>query len=158
LSCTQARGSGTNGLSFNNQTLLWNINTSAAGQANTTSLNWGVDYNDPTHAASSYTGSLRVSLWAVPYNFQGSGRINGTLIASASPNFTGTGAKSPNQLFNGYNVANIQSTVAGANPGAGAYCTVMALEMYDPNPATCSDSDHFCYVDWAQFPTTHTFQ
>jgi len=158
LSCTDARGSGTNGLSFANQGLQWSTSTSAAAQANTTSFNWGVTYNDPSHTSGSYTGSLRVSLWAVPYNFQGSGRINGTLIASASPNFTGNGAKSTNQIFNGYTFSNIQSAVPGTNPAAGAYCTVMALEVYDPNPSTCTDSDHFCYVDWAQFPKTQTFQ
>jgi hypothetical protein len=162
LNCPARNGSGSNGLSFaftsQGQTkLAYQISTTSANQPNTTTLTWGASYQDQSLASSSYTGSLRVSLWAVPYDFQGSGTINGTRIATASPSFTGSGAKSTNQLFNFSTAVNISSTVAGNNPPAGAYCLVMALEQYDATTA-CTEQDHFCYVDYAQFSSAQTFQ
>jgi hypothetical protein len=159
LSCPAGGGSGQNGLGFPaGQHLAFNINTTSAGQSNTSTLTWGASYDNTAQTSTSYTGSLRVSLWAVPYNFQGSGAINGTRVAMSSPNFTGTGAKSPNQLYNGYSVSNIVSTVSGSNPPSGAYCMVIALDQYNPDTTQCTSSDHFCYVDWLQFQGTTTFQ
>jgi hypothetical protein len=159
LNCPAGRGIGQNGLGFpSSQQVAFNITGTAGSQPNTSTLTWGASYSNPNQTSSSYSGSLRVSLWAVPYNFQGSGPINGTRVAVSSPSFTGTGAKSPNQLYNGYSVTNIVSTASGGNPPSGAYCMVMALDEYNPDTTQCSSSDHFCYADWAQFPGTSAFQ
>jgi len=158
LACSGARGSGQNGLGFPAaQSLTYDISTSGGSTAANYNFQWGIAYNNPQFAPSSYTGSLRGSLWAVPYNFTGSGIIQGYLLAQASPNLTGSGAYSSNQLYNGYTVSNIQSAKSGNNPPAGRYCVVLALEQYN-SAASCSVSDHFCYVDWAQFPQTLVLQ
>jgi hypothetical protein len=158
LNCPTRRGSGVNGLSFlASQQLKFNISSTTPSQPNTTTLTWGVNYDNPNLAASAYTGSLRVELWAVPYDFQGSGVINGTSVARASPNFTGTGAKSANQIYNLINVSGIVSTAGGNNPPSGPYCMVMSLDQYNTDVTQCAASDHFCYVDWAQFPGTTSF-
>ncbi|MFL6600539.1 MAG: hypothetical protein ACJ8R9_04345 [Steroidobacteraceae bacterium] len=158
LACTAARGSGQNGLGFpSGQNLLYSVSTTSASRPANYSITWGVSYDNPQLISSSYTGSLRGSLWAVPYNFTGSGTIQGFLLEKASPNFTGAGAYSSNQLYNGYTVSNIQSSSGGTNPPKGSYCVVLALDQFTTNPA-CSANDHFCYVDWAQFPQTLTFQ
>lgn len=157
LSCPERQGSGSQGLGFASQRLEYLIDDTSAGRNTTTTLKWGVSYRNDAISNSSYTGSLRVSLWAVPFDFSGSGTLNGTRIAVASPNFTGNGAKSANQLYNHYDVTGITSQVTGRNPSAGAYCMVLVLDEYFSD-TTCTSNDHYCYVDWIQFGGTETFR
>ena len=110
LTCTAGRGSGANGLSWAPQTLSYEL---TGGQGRVT---WGVRYNDPNRTADSYTGSLRVALWAVPMKFTGSGDINGYRLLTASPNFVGQGARSSNQIYNFYTFSDIASTRTYTRP------------------------------------------
>jgi hypothetical protein len=152
LSCAEGRGSGSNGLSFMpGQTLSYNVSSSGSNGPMTGSVTWGVRYNNPSLSAESYTGSLRVSLWAVSSSFSGNGALNGQRMLTLSPNFTGTGAKSSNQLYNFYSVSNIVSSGSGTGPAFGEYCVVALLDQYSDS---CTTTDKFCYVDWAQFPST----
>ena len=158
LNCPNGGGSGQNGISFGpGQSLRYNISTTGASQSSTDTLTWGAAYNNPQLTSTSYTGSLRLSFYAVPYSFQGSGQINGYLVAHAFPSFTGSGAKSANQLYNFSSATNISSVVTGSNPPTGQYCMVMSLDVYNTDTTSCTDSDHFCYVDWVQFPGAQAF-
>ena len=159
LACPSGRGTGTAGLRIPaGMTTSYSVSNTSAKQANTTVLNWGAGYSNANRASSSYTGSLRATLWAVSSNFTGSGKISGTRIATVYPNFTGTGSKSSNQLFNGYSVTGIQSTTSGSNPAAGSYCMVLALDEYETDTSVCNSGDHYCYSDWVQFPNAATFK
>jgi hypothetical protein len=158
LSCPAGRGSGTSGLGFPAApNLQYDISTTGASQTSNDTLTWGVSYDNPQLTSSAYTGSLRLSFYAVPYDFQGAGQIDGYLIARVSPSFTGMGARSSSQLYNGYSVSNISSVVSGANPPSGRYCMVMTLDQYNTNTASCTAADHFCYVDWVQFSGAQGF-
>lgn len=137
------------------QTLAYQISNTAANQAADGTVTWGVRYNNPALSADAYTGSLRVTLWAVSRAFSGNEDIQGYRLFTGRPNFSGIGARSSDQLYNFYNVSGITSSGGTTNPPAGAYCIVAALDMYDP--VSCSSSDQFCYADWAQFGGTTTF-
>lgn len=156
LSCASLSGSPTNGLGWAagpaaNGDLSYNLSTTAADQQDTVTVGWGVAFDNPQLSSSAYSGSVRVELWALPYSYQSP--FQGYRIAMAYPNFTGTGAKSSNQLYNGYSVTGISSTVTGQNPPSGSYCMVLVLAQYDP---TCS-GDHYCVYDWTQFSPDQSF-
>lgn len=157
LSCPQTVGRGVNGLGWPpNQTLAYQLSHGRGGAAVTGQVTWGVRYSNPSLAGSSYTGSLRASLWALSSSFNGQQRFQGYRILSAYPSFVGPGARSPNQLYNFYDVKNIGSSTSGFNPPRDSYCVVLFLEQYDSQ--NCPFNDGYCYVDWIQFSGAATFQ
>ena len=153
LTCTEDRGAGQNGLGFSGA-ISSSIGSSAANQTASRSVGWGVRYNDANRTADSYTGSLRVTLWAVSESFAG-GAISGYKLFNGYPNFAGAGARSSSQIYNLYTYSNIQSSGTGVNPPAGNYCIVAALDQFSD---TCTSSDGYCYVDWVQFDGAEEFQ
>jgi hypothetical protein len=149
LSCPNGQGTGLDGLSWPNQTLAYHLSDAHAGANVTGEITWGVRYNNPALDSSAYTGSLRASLWALPFSFNGQTQFQGYRISTGLPNFTGPGARSSNQIYNFHTFANIQSSGAGTNPPEGSYCVVLFLDQY--NSHDCVTSDHYCFVDWVQF-------
>lgn len=159
LTCTSENGAATGGLGWaagpgTNGDFVYSLSTTSATQQSSVILGWGVGYRNPQLSASAYTGSLRVELWALPYSYQSP--FQGYRIAIAYPNFTGTGAKSSNQLYNGYSVTGINSAATGQNPPAGSYCMVMVLTEYDST--SCTTADHYCVYDYSQFSPALSFQ
>jgi hypothetical protein len=152
LSCSEASGPGTNGLGFYGTT-SYNISGSTPNATTPRTLGWGVRYNNPNLSSASFTGSLRVRLWALPRSYSG-GDFTGYPLFAAKPNFTGAGAKSVNQLYNFYSVTDIQSSGTGQNPPAGKYCLVATLDEYSDS---CSSTDKYCTVDWGQFAGAVSF-
>ena len=156
LDCPEGAGSGRNGLEFlPGQDLSYEVTPGGANASMQGTMTWGVRYNNPNLSASSYTGSLRVSLWALETTFPGSGEFTGYRLLEDAPNFSGAGARSSAQLYNFYSVSNIVSVASGKNPPRGEYCVVMLLEMFDSQ--NCTTDDNYCYVDWAQFAGVQSF-
>jgi hypothetical protein len=153
LTCPAGTGAGQNGLEFSGAT-SFSIASTGAGQTTPRSMGWGVRYNNPNRTADSFTGSLRVTLWAVPSSFTG-GTISGYKLFTGFPNFVGAGARSANQIYNFYTFSNIESSGTGANPVAGNYCIVAALDQFS---STCTSNDGYCYADWVQFDGAERFQ
>ncbi len=153
LTCPAGNGAGVNGLEFFGTT-SYVISSAAANQTTPRSVGWGVRYNNQNLASGSYTGSLRVTLWAVPNSFSG-GTISGHRLFVGYPNFVGAGARSTNQLYNFSSVSDIQSSGSGPNPPAGRYCIVAALDHFS---SSCTSSDGYCYSDWVQFQGAEQFQ
>ena len=153
LSCGAKYGTGTNSLVLYAPSggYSYQISTTAANTLASVSASWGASNG----SFYSYTGSLRASLWAVPYSFSG-GTITGTKIATFTPSFTGTGAYSSTQLkSNSYSTTNVSGSTIAANPSAGNYCAVLTLEMYAPEQ-NCSSSG-YCWMDYVQFENAMTF-
>lgn len=142
LTCVQNRSSSTNGIQFNGQ-VEYVINT-------ITTLTWGVYHeNLKGMGPNYYSGSIRARLWAVPYSFSG-GTLNGFVIGTFTPNFTGSSAFTQNQLYvNGYTSPQTTESYAGSNPPTGNYCIVATIEEFD-SAAGCA-SDGYCYTQWIQF-------
>ncbi|MBV8665651.1 MAG: DUF4214 domain-containing protein [Burkholderiaceae bacterium] len=152
LNCKAGVGGGTNGLSFYTTagSFAYTISNSTASASETSTLNWGVNYNNSSSSSGAYTGSLRARLWAVSTPYSG-GTITGYVEGLYTPNFSGQGSQSSNQLDNGYYVANIQSTASGTNAPAGIYCLVATLEEYQA-------SGVYTIVDWATYSSPVIFQ
>jgi hypothetical protein len=117
-------------------------------------MGWGVRYNDTSLASSSYTGSLRIQLWAVSRPYSG-GTINGYTAFTGYPNFAGAGARSSSQIYNFYTFSGITSSGSGRNPPSGDYCLVATLEEFSPS---CTSDDGYCIVDWLQFDRVEDFR
>jgi hypothetical protein len=156
LECPAGFGEGREGLEFlPGQNLSYEVSPGTANAPTQGTMTWGVRFNNPELDATSYTGSLRVSLWALETTFPGSGQFTGYQLLQASPNFAGEGARSATQLYNFYSVSDIVSSANGANPPPGEYCIVMLLEMFDDQE--CDTDDNYCYADWLQFEGAETF-
>ena len=156
LFCGNTYGSGTDGLQLytpdNNFT--YNLSSTAASSLDLVTLTWGARYTAPS---TSYTGSLKASLWAVRAPYTG-GLISGTVLGEFIPTFTGSGAYSQNQLIGGgYSTNTISSSTSNYNPAAGQYCLVLTLLQYMPGQCTPSQNG-YCVVDWLQFSTPVTFR
>jgi len=148
-SCIGADGGGSNGLGFSGP-ISYTVSNTIAGSATVDQLTWGVAYDNPNVASSSYTGSLRVRLWAVTSNYAG-GSISGYVLSEFNPSFTGSGAESADQLYNDSNAINIHTIgTSSSNPSAGTYCVVATLEQYV--------NGMYVISDWDTFPSTATFQ
>lgn len=145
--CTNTNGGGEDGLSFPPGLPGFTVSTTSASQLNWTVLDWGVSYRNQNVGRAAYTGSVRVSLWAVSIPYDG-GELNGYKIATAYPNFYGNGARSRNQLYN-YSSTQLRSRVVGRNPPPGMYCLLVTLEQH--NSQSCNTADHFCIADWQQY-------
>jgi hypothetical protein len=163
LTCSGHSGSGTNGISFPSAQQMpretWLVSTTTASQTNTTNILWGASYADPAQTNAATTGSLRVSLWEMVNDYSG-GSYSGYGVATAYPNFiVGAYPDSPStsQLYNNTFATNINSSVSGANPPAGSYCSVLLLEEYITNPQTCTSADHYCIVDYREASSPTTF-
>ncbi len=149
LDCTTGHGSGTYGLQFYNYSGIFAVDSSAAANVERkATLTWQAEYQNSSAPTDAYTGSLRVRLWAVPYSVS-SGVFNGAyVIGEFSPDFTGAGAASSNQLYVG-SISDIQVTNSTAyNPPAGEYCIVATLEEF--GNTYCSSQDQYCEFDWWQ--------
>ncbi len=153
LSCPERSGTAINGLSLEGA-VSYSISNATANQSSPRSVTWGVRYNNPSLSTSSYTGTLRVKLWALSSSFPDSGTINGYPLFEGYPNFTGQGARSSSQLYNFYSVTNIVSSGTGTNPPPGRYCIVATLDQFS---STCTSSSGYCYSDWAQFGGAQQF-
>jgi hypothetical protein len=151
LSCPATDGSNIGGLGFNGTVSYSDLTTAAATFDPSITTNWGIAY---TNGLFAFTGSLRLSLWAVSSSFSG-GNISGTKIATFFPTFTGPGAQTPNQLKNNFSATG-STTTFGTTPSAGTYCIVLTLDQFDPT--NCTSSDDFCHTDHLQFPGAVTFQ
>lgn len=150
LTCPQTVGRGVDGLSWPpNQTLAYQLSNGGGGANVSGQLTWGARFHNTRLDASAYTGSLRATLWALPFSFNGQSAFEGYRVLTVRPNFTGAGARSSNQLYNFYRVEDIVSSTTGRNPPSGSYCMVLFLEEYDS--VNCPFSDRYCYVDWLQF-------
>jgi hypothetical protein len=147
LTCPEKDGTGANGVSFEGS-LSYSIANTAANQSSQRSVTWGARFNNSSLSSGAYSGSLRVSLWAVPSSFSGSGTISGYQLFEGYPNFTGSGARSSSQLYNFASATNIVSSGTGKNPPPGRYCVVAALDHFS---TTCTSASGYCYADWAQF-------
>ncbi len=154
MTCPEKFGTAANGISFEGP-LSYSIANTAANQSSQRSVTWGVRYNNSSLSASAYTGSLRVTLWALSSSFSGSGTISGYPLFTGYPSFTGAGARSASQLYNFYSVTNIASSGSGTNPPPGRYCVVAALDHFS---STCTSASGYCYSDWAQFGQAVQFQ
>jgi len=153
LTCTAGNGSGTNGIKFYDYSSIfaWN-STATANAAETSELTWQIEYQNISNLpADAYSGSLRARLWAVPYSVSSGVFDNAYIIGAFYPNFTGTGAASPDQLYVG-STSDIMviSSTGGQNPPAGEYCIVATLEEYNSDSTYCSSPDHYCVNDWWQ--------
>jgi large repetitive protein len=153
-SCPEQSGGAIGGLGFFGTESYSDLSTAASTLDPSIAAGYNIRYSDPTVGSGSFTGSLRVALWAVSSSFSG-GTLNGFRIATFTPNFVGTGAKSSNQLFNGATVTGATSTASGTTPPAGSYCMVIVLDEFTND---CGTSDGYCYSDWLQFPGATTFQ
>ncbi len=153
IACPAGNGSGTNGLSFFSPSgyTSYRISTALANSTATSSLTWGVQYANVNNLSSgSYSGSLRAELWAVRQPYSG-GTINGIVLGQFSPNFTGTGARSANQIYvGGYSTTTVNSTGSYQTPSVGSYCLVATLEQYS--------NGSYYIVDWVQFSGSVSFQ
>ncbi len=153
IQCGSGYGNGTNGLRFYNPSgyTSYQLSTTTAGASSLNSLSWGVAYDNVMNlSAGSYSGSLRARLWAVSSSYRG-GTINGVVLGTFVPNFTGSGARSADQVYvGGYSTAQVVSSGQTANPGYGSYCIVATLEQYSGNG--------YYIVDWVQFPNSMAFQ
>ena len=111
-----------------------------------------IAFVNPNLTPSSYTGSLRSSLWAVAGSYSG-GTISGYVVARFQIRFT----DGSTQLTNGESADIPTQTLSATTPPRGAYCMVATLEEY--NPASCPTSaDGYCVMDWQQFGTSAQFQ
>ncbi|WAU72373.1 zinc ribbon domain-containing protein [Acinetobacter sp. TR11] len=120
-----------------------------------TQVTWGVKYADSNLQNDSYSGSLRIRLYAVSESYSGSS-LNGYVIGEYFPNFNGDGSASTNQLKVNYNVENIVSKdEKNLKIPSGKYCTVITLEEFDEQ--SCSSTDRFCIQSWMQFKDPATF-
>ncbi|MFL9951527.1 hypothetical protein PQR68_36600 [Paraburkholderia agricolaris] len=160
LSCPAGSGQGTGGLQFYSPSgsFSYSLSTVAGSAQDYATLTWGVRYSNVNNlASSSYSGSLRATLYAVKSSFTGSGAISGALFGVFIPSFTGSGAQSASQVkVNGYSTTTVVSSSVETNPPVGQYCMVAALDEY--LPGSCSSPDGYCFVDWLQFPGPATFQ
>lgn len=151
LQCPAGNGDGVDGLSFYNPSNVtaYSLSTTTAGAVSSATLAWGVQFTNPARSPGSYSGSVRARLWAVASPYAG-GRISGAVLGIFNPRFTGTGARSDNQVYvGGYSTTTVQSSSQQNNPAAGDYCVVATLEEFSGN---CSSDDNYCIVDWVQFP------
>jgi hypothetical protein len=155
LSCPAGQGSGVNGIVFYSPTnyTSYQISTTSANTPVTSSLTWGVQYNNVNNLASgSYSGSLRAELWAVGSSYSG-GTITGYKLGTYNPIFTGSGAYSANQAYVGaYSTTTVNSTGSFSTPPAGSYCVVATLEEYT------SSAGGFGIDDWMQFSNPVQFK
>ncbi len=120
-----------------------------------TQVTWGVKYADSNLQNDSYSGSLRIRLYAVSESYSGSS-LNGYVIGEYFPNFNGDGSASTNQLKVNYNVENIVSKdEKNLKIPSGKYCAVITLEEFDEQ--SCSSTDRFCIQSWMQFKDPATF-
>lgn len=153
IQCGAGYGNGTNGLRFYNPSgyTSYQISTTAAGASSLNSLSWGVAYENVMNlAAGSYSGSLRARLWAVSSSYRG-GTINGVVLGTFVPNFSGAGARNSNQVYvGGYSTAQVVSSGQTTNPAYGSYCIVATLEQYSGNG--------YYIVDWVQFSDSLAFR
>lgn len=153
IQCGAGYGNGTNGLRFYNPSgyTSYQISTTSAGASSLNSLSWGVAYENVMNlAAGSYSGSLRARLWAVSSPYRG-GTINGVVLGTFVPNFTGAGARSASQVYvGGYSTAQVVSSGETTNPAYGSYCIVATLEQYSGNG--------YYIVDWVQFSDSLGFR
>jgi hypothetical protein len=157
LACNAANGNGVNGVSLYNPSNLiaYTLSDLIANAAVNSSLTWGVQYQNPSLPAGSYSGSLRARLWAVSSPYLG-GTITGPVLGLFTPNFAGPGARSATQVFvGGYSTTSVQSSGQQQNPAAGSYCLVATLEEFS---SSCTSSDGFCIDDWIQFPAPVGFR
>lgn len=147
LACGYASLGGTNGVEFYDPQNIFSYSIPlAANSTGPAALTWGAENLGTVY---SYTGSLRVSLWAVATPFRG-GTIIGDRMAKVTPNFTGSGAYSSTQIAaGGYSYSANTNIGTVATPPAGQYCMVMTLDMY--SPTGCVSSDGYCTVDWQEF-------
>lgn len=157
LACDAANGNGVNGLSLYNPSNLiaYTLSDLIANAVVNSSLTWGVQYQNPSVPAGSYSGSLRARLWAVSSPYSG-GTITGRVLGLFTPNFTGPGARSATQVFaGGHSSSSLQSSAQQQNPATGSYCLVATLEEFS---SSCTNSDGFCIDDWIQFPAPVGFR
>lgn len=148
LHCPERRGSGFRGVGFPDQILRWQLDHSRADEDVDGTLTWGAEFRNTAASSQSYTGSLRISLVALPSSFSGNpALINVFRIFTLSPEFTGPGARSASQIYNHSAFRSIVSRASGGTPPPGAYCIVMFLEEYSEE---CTTPDKYCWVDWAQ--------
>lgn len=147
-SCDSGRGIGTNGVSFDGDTINYELSTQSAGEPDETKITWAASYRDQSVSRTVYTGSLRVRLWALRSSFQG-GTVNGYVIAISAPRFVGQVARSENQIYNFSRVEHVSTYQVGTNPTVGSYCILLTLEQYDTT--RCTSTDNYCMSDWLQF-------
>lgn len=150
ISCPGGSGGGTNGLAFYSPTgyTSYQLSTTSAQASEVSALTWGVQYNNSSLAAGSYSGSLRAELWAVSSSYSG-GTIRGYKLGTFYPNFTGSGAHSSNTVYNGgYSTTTVQSSTSTTNPPYGSYCIVATLEEYN---------NSYLINDWIQFDKSVAF-
>jgi hypothetical protein len=129
----------------------YHISTTTKSSAVNSSLTWGVQYtNTKNLAVGSYSGSLRARLWAVSRSYAG-GSISGNVLGDYSPSFTGSGARSANQIFvGGYSTTSVNSSGSNFTPPYGSYCIVATLEEFSNNT--------YYIADWVQFSGSVAFQ
>ena len=151
LTCGENSGSSPKGLEFYGP-ISYNLSDNNPVK---TQVTWGVKYADSNLQNDSYSGSLRIRLYAVSESYSGSS-LNGYVIGEYFPNFNGDGSASTNQLKVNYNVENIVSKdEKNLKIPSGKYCTVITLEEFDEQ--SCSSTDRFCIQSWMQFKDPATF-
>ncbi len=156
LACPEITSVSVNGIQFYGST-SYQLSTTAANATGTNTLTWGAYYQNINYLpAGSYSGSLRAQLFAIPYSFSGGTITNSYSLGIFNPNFTGTEARSANQLYVGFHTTSpISSSVSAQIPPAGSYCMVVFIEEY--KPANCSAPSGYCYDQWVQFSGPMTF-
>jgi hypothetical protein len=154
LTCASTDGTDIGGLGFSGGVAYNDLNSAASTFDPSITVNYGITYSNSGLNNTSFTGSLHITMWAVTSSFNG-GTINGFKIATFIPNFTGSGARSSDQLFNFATVSNATSVASGTTPPRGTYCILLTLEEFDPT--SCSAADGYCYTDFTQFSNSVTF-
>ena len=161
LACGSGNGTGYQGIYLYNPSNLFteSLSTTTGGALDSVTLGWGAEYLGSAQGA--YTGSLVATLWAVTSSYSGTTGINGTVLGTFYPNFTGTGAYSASQIATGgYSTNTIVSSTASYNPAAGQYCLVITLEEYLPSQCPTNPGNYlngYCTVDWLQFSSPVSF-
>ncbi len=148
--CTSGAGAGSNGLQLFGTASYRNL-SAAADQTGNFQLDPGeISFNNPNLSPSSRTGTLRVTMWAVPGDYRG-GALSGYVVTRYPINFTdGT-----SWLVNGESSNLIEKTLSGTTPPRGSYCVALTLEEFSTN---CTTSDGFCIADWMQFASANNFE
>jgi len=158
LYCPQIIGPTIDGIQFLDTT-SYQLGTSTANTAETSTLSWEVYYQNINYLPTgSWSGSLRAQLWAVPYSFPGGTKITGYPLGTFTPSFTGPGSYSTNQVYVGaYSTSTISSTASSVTPPVGTYCIIAVVDEYN-SLGGCTDPSGYCFEQWIQFPGQVTFR
>jgi hypothetical protein len=157
LSCPASDGAGVGGLHFTGTVTHSGLTLIGSATVPSVSLTYGVTYSNPALPSSSVTAPLRINLWAVSASFDGSTSpfaTGGYWVAAVTPNFTGIGAASADQVKNFSTIPTATRSTMGFMPPSGTYCLVMTL---DERANGCLETQ--CAPrDFVQFSGSVTFQ